>query len=548
MINKVVIRKFKRFDEITFKVPGHIVIAGPNNTGKTTMLQAIAAWSLGLREWRSLNDFNKRNNAYTRKPVARHAFSAVPLRRFDLLWNQREYNVPIEIEISAIEGWTIGMEFLADSTEQIYIRPKATTNPEMLSTVQLPVVYVPPMTGLSTEEPVFQPPKVEQLLGLSRPGEVLRNLLVEAHHSEIAWKELQKSIQNLFGYELCPPDASGANILAEYIAIDSKRYDIASAGSGFQQVLMLLTFLNTRKGSLLLLDEPDAHLHMILQDAIYGELKTVARRENSQLIIATHSEVIINSVEPKELCVLLDQPRMVTDEQQRSLVADTLRVLSNTDIMLALNSPGILYVEGITDINILREFARILNHPLYELLKSPKLFWKPIVSDQRLKGSGIKAQDHYDAIKLVRADIPALELVDGDSDRNIRSSEITGQGFQRLRWNRYEIESYLVHPAALARFVQQKVGTAAAINVEDLNKYFTDNFPPAFIRDPLGDHTILNNTKAKTELLPPALAAAGLAGMDYTEYFEIAAVMLPEEIHPEVREKLNFIQKAFRIL
>ena len=39
--------------------------------------------------------------------------------------------------------------------------------------------------------------------------------------------------------------------------------DIASAGSGFQQVLMLLAFLNTRTGSpCCLLDEPDAHLHM----------------------------------------------------------------------------------------------------------------------------------------------------------------------------------------------------------------------------------------------------------------------------------------------
>ncbi|MFZ1977231.1 MAG: AAA family ATPase [Bacteroidota bacterium] len=547
MINKVVIRRFKRFDEITFNLPGHVVIAGPNNTGKTTLLQAIAAWSLGLREWRSLNDFVRRNSAYTKKPIARQAFSAVPLRRFDLLWNKREYNGPIEIEMSATEGWTICMEFLADSTEQAYVRPKANTDAAILRTVSLPIVYVPPMTGLGTEEAVYQPPKIEQLLGSSRPGEVLRNLLVEAHHSEIAWRELQKSIKTLFGYELCPPDATGANILVEYIASDTKRYDIASAGSGFQQVLMLLTFLNTRKGSLLLLDEPDAHLHIILQDAIYGELKAVARRENSQLIIATHSEVIIDSVELKELCVLLDKPIIVTDEQQRRIVADSLRILSNTDIMLALNSPGILYVEGKTDINILRELARVLGHPLYELLKSPKLFWKPIVSDQRVKGTGIDARNHYNATKLVRTDIPALELVDGDSDRGIQSSEITGQGFQRLRWKRREIESYLVHPTALARFVQKKVGTAAAINVEDLNKYFVDNFPPAFIRDPLGDYTMLDNTKARTEILPPALSAAGLKGMDYTEYYEIAAVMLPEEIHPEVKEKLDLIQKAFRL-
>lgn len=57
MIRKVTLRRFKRFEEVEFVLPGHIVLAGPNNTGKTTLLQAIAAWELGLRRWRELNDF-----------------------------------------------------------------------------------------------------------------------------------------------------------------------------------------------------------------------------------------------------------------------------------------------------------------------------------------------------------------------------------------------------------------------------------------------------------------------------------------------------------
>ena len=74
---------------------------------------------------------------------------------------------------------------------------------------------------------------------------------------------------------------------------------------------MLLTFLYTHPASVLLLDEPDAHLHIILQDAIYGKLRAVAAEQKSQLIIATHSEVIIDTVEPQELCMLLDHPRLL---------------------------------------------------------------------------------------------------------------------------------------------------------------------------------------------------------------------------------------------
>ena len=123
-----------------------------------------------------------------------------------------------------------------------------------------------------------------------------------------AWAAIQESIRKLFGYELLIPDANGPYIRAEYrMTKGGMALDIASAGSGFQQVLMLLTFLNTREGSVLLLDEPDAHLHLILQDAIYHELRAVAALHRSQLVIATHSEVIINSVEPRELCVTLNE-------------------------------------------------------------------------------------------------------------------------------------------------------------------------------------------------------------------------------------------------
>jgi predicted ATPase len=545
MIRRVVIRRFKRFDDVSFDLPGHVVLAGPNNMGKTTLLQAIAAWGLALERWRQLNYYRRGGGAYAKAPIARQTFSAVPLRDFGLLWRDRRSQLNIEIEIQSVQGWAITMEFEANSTEQIYVRPKFNIQPDTVRDAKLDTIFVPPMTGLSTDEPVYQRPKIDQLLGQAKPGEVLRNLLVEANRSEGVWEQLETSIRRLFGYRLVAPDATGANILADYWDGDT-RLDIASAGSGFQQVLMLLTFLYTRPASVLLIDEPDAHLHVILQDAIYGELRAVATKKNSQLILATHSEVIINSVDPTELWVMMTEPRPLGEGEQARLIL-SLRVLTNTDIMLAAEAPGVLYLDGYTDLNILREWARILNHPVYTVLTN-NLFWKPAVAEARPGAAGILAKDHYDALKLVRDDLPGLLLIDGDARPEIQSSPITGQGFQRLRWKRYEIESYLVHPGAIARYVEQQVGTEAARpHLEDLQKHFEESYPPAFLRDPFGDYPYLVSSKARTDLLPPALTAAGLPAVPYTRYHEIAAVMLPEEIHPEVKEKLDLIQKAFNL-
>ena len=548
MIHRVGLRRFKRFGDVEFVLPGHVVLAGPNNTGKTTVLQAIAAWSLAFNRWRELNDFQRHRGYYAKAPIARQAFSAVPLRTFDLLWRERDYTGSLEIEIqNAVAGWTVAMEMIADSTEQIYVRPLPTATPDVVRSAKLTTAFVPAMSGLGTEEPLYQRPKVDQLLGQAKPGDVLRNLLVEAAGSDPAWAGLQESIRRLFGFELAPPNATGPHILAEYRERPGgPALDIASAGSGFQQVLMLLAFLRTRPGAVLLLDEPDAHLHVILQDAIYGELRAVAAQLRSQLIIATHSEVIINGAEPRELCVLFDGPRMLATTEEQARVILSLKVLSQTDMMLALNAPGVLYLENYTDRDILREWARVLRHPAYDLFNSPTFFWRPTVAETRTGSPGIRAPQHYEALRLIRDDLPALELVDGDARPEIQPTQITGRGFQRLRWRRYEIESYLVHPDALARFVEHTVGPAAAgPHIDDLRKYLQENFPPAVLRDPLGDHAFLNATKARTELLPPALAAAGLPGLPYTRYQDIAAVMRPDEIHPEVVEKLDGIMRAF---
>jgi len=304
MIRSVRIRRFKCFRDAEFRVPGHAVLSGPNDTGKTTLLQAIASWALALRRWRELGDF-AHHNGYRRAPIARQAFVTVPLRSFDLLWHDRRYCGAIEVELRHDAGWSVTMEFIRDTTEQIYVRPRRDAPADTLREVDLDVVFIPPMTGVGLAEPLLMPPKVEQTFGLGRPGEVLRNLLADTCWNEPAWDALQATIGTLFGYRLLRPETDIADIVADYVREGSQvRLDITGAGGGFQQVLLLLALLNTRPGAVLLLDKPDTHLHPTLQVATYHELRSAADRYGSQLIATTHSEALINATEPHEIVVL----------------------------------------------------------------------------------------------------------------------------------------------------------------------------------------------------------------------------------------------------
>jgi len=150
--------------------------------------------------------------------------------------------------------------------------------------------------------------------------------------------------------------------------------------------------------------------------------------------------------------------------------------------------------------------------------------------------------------------LPGLEILDGDARPEIPATDITGQGLQRMRWRRYEIESYLLHPAALARFLEVQVGPGAAAEarrgLEEGLRTLLGGATDDFLQNPLNAPPLVESffgtTKARTAILPPLLTAAGLPAFPYQRYHEIAALMTPDEIHPEVREKLDGVLRAFR--
>ncbi|MEJ0036601.1 MAG: AAA family ATPase [Gammaproteobacteria bacterium] len=554
-IQRVRLQRFKRFGEVTISIPEHVVFAGPNNSGKTTVLQAIAAWDLAVRRWMELGDFNARNG-YKRQVIERLAFSAIPLVSFDLLFKDRATNQPVVVELT-VDGRSIGVEFEYDSPVQLKVRPTWTTSGDNLDWLrQHPVrtTIVPTMSGISREERRYaDTAAIDDLLAQGRPGDVLRNLLLIANNNETAWGALTASIKRLFNVELLPPQ-TGPVLRVEYRPLDgTQRFDIASAGAGFQQILMLLALLHTRTGNVILLDEPDAHLHLFLQDAIYSELRDVAVTSGSQLLIATHSEVLIDAVDPQRLCLMFHTPRLLADNEEKAKLIDSLSALSHSDLMQADSARGVLYVEDYTDMELLRAFARVLAHPALRLLET-EVMWKRFKAPLPDGLGDFKPQKHWEMMKLVRPNLPALELLDGDS-QNGAQDRVTGDAsaMQRLRWRRYEIESYLLHPSGLRRFLQLQLGgeAAAATAVNAMGAAIVNLFGEGFAADPTATNELVENymrtIKASETTLPAWLHEAGLPEFPKSRFAEIAQTFAPEDVHPEVREKLDQICRAFAV-
>ena len=469
MIRRLTLKNFKRFREQTFDLADSVVLAGPNNAGKSTLLQAIATWKLGLDRWVAQRGGSR---AVERSGVAitRTDFTAVPLREMNLLWEDRKVTGPagmsgtrrlIEIIVEGEVGgdsWVCGVEFQYANREVVYARPRGAKNLDRGAILNFPppsaqtlgIVHVPPLSGIERDEPRRDRGMQDLLIGQGRPGEILRNLLFEiaAQKDAESWRALARHVNELFRIELRKPAYSPAQpyIVCEYLESGHGRpLDLANAGSGTLQVLLMLAFLYARPATVVLLDEPDAHQHVILQRQVYDLIRRVARGRGGQVVLATHSEVVLNATEPgRVLGFFGEAPRALAGQSERDQLREALKRVTTTELLLGRDVGAVLYVESETDEKILREWARTLKHPAREFFERPFVHW--------LGGRSLReAKAHFFAMRAAFPGLRAVCLLDGDN-RDEPDEETTRAGLVVLRWRRYEIENYLLQPLAIVRF------------------------------------------------------------------------------------------------
>ena len=87
MLTRLRARNFKRFDSLDIELGQSVVLIGPNNSGKTSALQALALWEIGLRRW---NELRKGKSVREKRPgvtVNRRDLVSVPVPDANLLWH-----------------------------------------------------------------------------------------------------------------------------------------------------------------------------------------------------------------------------------------------------------------------------------------------------------------------------------------------------------------------------------------------------------------------------------------------------------------------------
>ncbi len=179
--------------------------------------------------------------------------------------------------------------------------------------------------------------------------------------SEVSFNRIVESLRLLFF-----PNIGGASSPADFRVLDENSL-------GYNNLLYLATVLaeltETHDATdylrVLLIEEPEAHLHPQLQIRLLKYLENTAREKNVQVIVTTHSPVLASSVSLDtviQLCVVNEMPRAISlrscglADHSKAFLNRWLDATKST----LLFARGIILVEGIAEAMLLPELAKII--------------------------------------------------------------------------------------------------------------------------------------------------------------------------------------------
>lgn len=553
MLTRLTVRNFKQFDEVTVELDNVVVFVGPNDSGKTTALQALSLWELGLRRWRErwgmvpTDDLQRPGVSINRLDL----FS-VPVSHANLLWrglrtreaNRKDRgtaNVRIEVTVEGVSRagieWTCGLEFDYANPESLYCRPLRTT-PDGQNRMTIPseafeeqIAFLPPMSGLASTEAMLQPGTVNVLLGQGRTAEVLRNLCFEVflQHRHLWDTILVTRMKQVFGATILEPqyNPERGEITVRYTDayMRNLNLDLSSSGRGFQQTLMLTAYMLLHPNSVILLDEPDAHLEILRQCQIYQAIAETAEQQGSQLVIATHSEVVLNEAAGRhQVTAFVGTPHRIDGHSSQVLKA--LSDIGFEQYMQAQLTGWILYLEGSTDLSVLQSFARRLQHPATAALE--KVFCR-YVGNQPME-----ARRHFWGLREACPNLLGIALFD-----HLNMPAGSNDALREHSWQKREIENYLCSSAILTRWAESQSPLFTPFMIEAIQEI--GNAFRILGRSLWGD-----DTKASDDFLEPLFRTfyekTGMSGrMAKSDYHFLVDHIQPDEIDPEVITVLDTI-------
>jgi energy-coupling factor transporter ATP-binding protein EcfA2 len=458
MFTSVKFRNFKSLKDFTVSLKRINVLVGPNNAGKSSILDAFRVLSAAQLF------ASRRNPALIRLDRETIQGYEIPLNQIPIpLENiHSDYDSETETSVSfQLEGGNrLKLRFFENSrcvlTAENQGRQIQTTS-SYKKNYPLSIAIFPTLGPLEEEENLVDPDYLRRWQTTRRSNRLFRNIW---YRNKDDFPRLAALVEETWpGMTISSPELQGYNPPRLLMFCKELRVDreVSWAGFGFQVWLQLLThLLSAANATTLIVDEPEIYLHPDLQRRLF----LLLRATDKQLIMATHSSEIVNEAEHDDILLVNRTRRSARRIGDIDGLQEALFTIgSGQNIHLARLSRGrkILFFEG-DDVKLMKKLAGKLGFRNFETETS--------VTIVPLGGFSHReriADASWTFEKVLRADIAIAAVLDRDYRCNEEIEQIKAGVPASIPnffiFDRKEMENYLLEPKAITAAINERLST-----------------------------------------------------------------------------------------
>jgi AAA15 family ATPase/GTPase len=515
-VNLIELSNFKKFNEINVDLneKGLTLISGVNNSGKTSLLHALAVW-----EYAKILLINYRGNESLLEDydvdkkglgIAPESFSPISIPSLKYLWKDQRTNGSYQLKIKV--GWkgtdnrNLYLEIAYTLNGNNFAIKKSDSNLSVDDKIPT-IAYLPPFGGMNENESLLSKADRRKLIGKGQAGSVIRNLLLDLHEAhektietkknelfpnrqrlnqadqdrlkEISteWRQLKSILAEVFHVHLYVHDFDSQ--FHNFISVDvldlvknhetqikernnSSKRDLMVEGSGFLQWLSVFALALDKSNDVLLLDEPDAHLHSSLQSLLMEKLENICEENSKKILMVSHSSELIKAIDyQKVLHVENSKAEYLKNNEEKVLVLEGLGSKYFPLLDSMIEHKKVLLVENASDTRTLKVLCEKQGKEwprnLVEWVTNKKHKERKTLIIELNQKITQETGSHITAYSLRDLDDNNYNTTNArlhDNGQNVQMDDSGRNTIMRYRTlRRREIENYLIIPEAISRYI-----------------------------------------------------------------------------------------------
>lgn len=277
-------------------------------------------------------------------------------------------------------------------------------------------------------------------------------------------REIQSVVSSLLGVQI---DAFSSDAISNRTGdlsaeLDVDEFLVQVNGSGIREALRLILDYEFERPEILLVEEPEVHLHPALETALMQYLKNIS--SNSQIFLTTHSTNFLDVGSLENVYLIRKGDETSVQRLDVTGAEDAIPEELGLRLSSLFMFDRLVFVEGPSDEQLLRTFADTLNVSFGQ------------ASLGFVTTGGARNFTHYATAAtlsfLRKRNVRTVFVLDRDerdlADLEDLQNRVDGVSEVKLL-RRRELENYLIHPDALARFIYSKSNGASTPTPEEIS-------------------------------------------------------------------------------